>query len=1034
MLSDDLLEMLHKAFAEEAKRLLLDFEEELSGLQVAEDGTERRSKIGNLRRTAHTLKGAGRAAEFPEIESVAMALEDKFRSFGDESDQPYLDDESITTLEEVVGFLEKLIDSSQKQSDLDIPSSEIFSTIERIEKLTLSTPQEDEAEELDETALERVRFLVRMLVKAFGAKFTRNNAKKTFQIALSLSGTVEEYSLEVLAPLMSGLETVLRDCSENKQITEWPDYSLCVELLQKYAKHPRRFKSDQIQGALELLGFDASSVQETDDVNSTFLEETAGSIQELRAVLLSAKESGAIDKKKLRVSLMSLTGATRAVDLPLAETLCLALDSSLVKVAGQNRAPAKVLACSEELIKLLELEVEAFGKGQDSVDSKLALSAVERLEAATEEEESAPEEDFVEKLKGGVSGIKDWIKLYRKKKAKLPMLVTRLSELSGLCQASAKQNLGDWFAKLENLAQAWVRDKVAPSSEQLKLLTQAANLAVGSKSKDPKTFASHSQKLYGKLSASMEKDVPVEVEEMMPRPGALHHFNFDKAESAVQASSQLFSVLGYLSHRDRTLEEMEESLYQWRENIAENHDLVMRAARRGEELTVEEKEQAFSLLRSQADYIQNFESQFSTWKRGAFLAQRMATDSIRECQAATVDLLQIDSSSLLELMNPTFAKFQDELVLTSKVESFEWDERLWAYFQIERSLDLCLQHLVSLGEKANCVPEVEVSVKVKDGTNLDFDLTCVNLELSGDPSVDSEITEARDLLVAAGGRLRLLSGDGASRYLITVPKSLPQQRAVFFEAGEQVFALPTTCVHGVEISEPERLDAETVEYHEVSWKIQRLGPIKTERAVIYVQGGGKSIALVGSKILGEEEISPVRLRAPFRHDALLPFTASFSGDGRAALFLDPEGSLSLVPTDGPWQEEEKERPSLLVAEDFAAARLMFEVVLGYAGYDVTTTNTGVEALELLKDSKSSFQAVLSDIDMPEMDGFQLCKAIKDDPGLSSLPFLLISTLDTVESRQKGKDAGADAYVSKERFQSDKLIKMLSEILPVGETV
>ena len=113
---------------------------------------------------------------------------------------------------------------------------------------------------------------------------------------------------------------------------------------------------------------------------------------------------------------------------------------------------------------------------------------------------------------------------------------------------------------------------------------------------------------------------------------------------------------------------------------------------------------------------------------------------------------------------------------------------------------------------------------------------------------------------------------------------------------------------------------------------------------------------------------------------------------------------------------------------------MFEVVLGYAGYDVTTTNTGVEALKLLKDSKSSFQAVLSDIDMPDMDGFQLCQEIKKDSELSSLPFLLISTLDTVESRQKGKDAGADAYVSKERFQSDKLIKILSEIVPIKEVV
>jgi two-component system chemotaxis sensor kinase CheA len=93
---------------------------------------------------------------------------------------------------------------------------------------------------------------------------------------------------------------------------------------------------------------------------------------------------------------------------------------------------------------------------------------------------------------------------------------------------------------------------------------------------------------------------------------------------------------------------------------------------------------------------------------------------------------------------------------------------------------------------------------------------------------------------------------------------------------------------------------------------------------------------------------------------------------------------------------------------------------------VSVAVDGAEALERL--GASSFDLVLSDVQMPRMDGLALVRAIKQDPRRKELPVVLVSSLDTAEQRRQGLDAGADAYLSKGEFEQGLLLSTLGRFL------
>ena len=125
--------------------------------------------------------------------------------------------------------------------------------------------------------------------------------------------------------------------------------------------------------------------------------------------------------------------------------------------------------------------------------------------------------------------------------------------------------------------------------------------------------------------------------------------------------------------------------------------------------------------------------------------------------------------------------------------------------------------------------------------------------------------------------------------------------------------------------------------------------------------------------------------------------------------------------------EAKARPkSVLVVEDSITARMLVKNILEAAGYVVKTAVDGLEALTILK--TEAFDLVLSDVEMPRMNGFQLTEKIRSDARLAELPVVLVTALASREDRERGVDAGANAYIVKSSFDQGNLLDIIQRLL------
>jgi two-component system chemotaxis sensor kinase CheA len=125
-------------------------------------------------------------------------------------------------------------------------------------------------------------------------------------------------------------------------------------------------------------------------------------------------------------------------------------------------------------------------------------------------------------------------------------------------------------------------------------------------------------------------------------------------------------------------------------------------------------------------------------------------------------------------------------------------------------------------------------------------------------------------------------------------------------------------------------------------------------------------------------------------------------------------------------KEENQRKSILVVEDSITSRMLLKNILTSAGFDVHTTVDGVEAWTALKER--NFNAVVSDVEMPRMNGFELTAKIRGDSNFAALPVVLVTSLESRQDRERGIEAGADAYIIKSSFDQSNLLDVVRRLI------
>ena len=137
--------------------------------------------------------------------------------------------------------------------------------------------------------------------------------------------------------------------------------------------------------------------------------------------------------------------------------------------------------------------------------------------------------------------------------------------------------------------------------------------------------------------------------------------------------------------------------------------------------------------------------------------------------------------------------------------------------------------------------------------------------------------------------------------------------------------------------------------------------------------------------------------------------------------VSPE-MIETTPTQG----EALAKQMLLLVEDSITTRTQEKRILEAAGYGVVTAVDGLDGYNKLRSGR--FDAVVSDIQMPNLDGLELTVRIRNHAEYSELPIVLVTSLATDEDRRRGADAGANAYITKSSFNQDVLVETLQRLI------
>ncbi|HEX4086235.1 MAG TPA: hybrid sensor histidine kinase/response regulator [Chthoniobacteraceae bacterium] len=283
-------------------------------------------------------------------------------------------------------------------------------------------------------------------------------------------------------------------------------------------------------------------------------------------------------------------------------------------------------------------------------------------------------------------------------------------------------------------------------------------------------------------------------------------------------------------------------------------------------------------------------------------------------------------------------------------------------------------------------------------------------------------------------------------FRIVLPMTLARFRGIIVRVAGRLYVLPTVSVERVtRVKREEVLTVENRETIEIAGRALALVRLSSILSLpepetppdylltVVLGSGAQHIAFVVDEILDEQEVlvkSLGRQLARVRNIG----GATVLGSGEVAPILNvPDLMKSAVRLGGTGALSARtaeitveEKKSLLVAEDSITSRTLLKNILETAGYQVETAVDGVDAFT--KVQTGHFDLVVSDVDMPRMNGFGLTTKIRGDKRFAELPVVLVTALESREDREHGIDAGASAYIVKSSFDQSNLLEVIRRFL------
>lgn len=300
------------------------------------------------------------------------------------------------------------------------------------------------------------------------------------------------------------------------------------------------------------------------------------------------------------------------------------------------------------------------------------------------------------------------------------------------------------------------------------------------------------------------------------------------------------------------------------------------------------------------------------------------------------------------------------------------------------------------------------------------------------------------------GRITVDTVEGkGTTFALSLPLTLSADQGLLVRVSGNIFAIPIAAIERVmEIRKDDLVEiggsqAILIENKAISIRdlavVLEIGQFRfgvSERLpLVVVSKGWQRVALLVEEIISEREIVIKRLKPPLKSVRNV-MGAAFVGSSDVIVVLNPDdlviSALRLGNAAQPSVqqqvavEKEGNAAHILVVDDSITIRTFEKTLLEACGYQVTVAVNGKAAWSVLQ--KQNFDLIITDIEMPLMNGFELSERIKRSEKFRNIPIIVVSSLNSEAEKRRGIEVGANAYIVKHQFESRVLLDVIQQLI------
>jgi two-component system, chemotaxis family, sensor kinase CheA len=294
---------------------------------------------------------------------------------------------------------------------------------------------------------------------------------------------------------------------------------------------------------------------------------------------------------------------------------------------------------------------------------------------------------------------------------------------------------------------------------------------------------------------------------------------------------------------------------------------------------------------------------------------------------------------------------------------------------------------------------------------------------------------------AMSGNVEVQSSPAGTAFVLNLPLTITTYRVMLVAIGTHTFGLNLTSIDRVLRIDPGALAS--VEGRQVLLLDNGVIPLvplaavigaepsaETSQIALLLRRGAQAVALAVDGLIDEREIY-LRTLGPRLQALPLVSGAAIGTDGSIALILRTsmvvERALEMRSAyiGVPVTDATAPAKRVLLVDDSITTRTLERSILEAAGYAVLTAADGAAAWALL--GEQTVDLVVTDVDMPNVNGFELVEAVRASTTLRELPIILVTARDNESDRQRGLETGADAYIVKSSFRQEELLDAIEAL-------